>query len=248
MEKHLGHIYQQSTKYSRDNLAGRRLDWENRPESYKEFAGEYTVLPGPPPDGGKSLWQSLGERKSIRNFSGAGLTSEELGRLAWAAAGANRVAARGDFYFRTAPSAGGLYPIETYVQINRAEGFKPGIYHYSVPKHGLCLLREGDFGPSMSEAALGQRIVEHAAAVFLWTAVTGRTFWKYGQRGIRYIYTDIGHMGQNVYLAAAALDLGCCVVGAFYDDEVNTLLGVDGEDETIVYMASVGRTKKQDRE
>ena len=243
MEKHLGHQYQQATKYFRDSMTGRRLDWANMPESYKEFAGEYKVLPGPPAEGGKSLWRSLGERKSLRNFSGAGISSQELGRLAWAASGANRVTVRGDFYFRTAPSAGGLYPIETYIQINRVEGLQPGIYHYSVPKHGLYLLREGDFRTAMSEAALAQRMVGHADIVFLWTAVTGRNFWKYGQRGIRYIYTDVGHIGQNVYLAAAALELGCCAIGAFYDDEVNNLLGVDGEEETIVYMAAVGRVK-----
>ncbi|KJS73495.1 MAG: hypothetical protein JL56_10280 [Desulfotomaculum sp. BICA1-6] len=244
MEKHLGHVYQQTTKYSRNSLEGRRLDWDNKPESYKEYDGEYRIMPGPPPDGGKSLWQSLQERRSVRNYTGEELAPEELGQLAWAVMGATRVTARKDFFFRTAPSAGGLYPIETYIHINRVKDFSPGIYHYSIPKHGLYLLRDGDLGHSLAEAALGQQIVENAAVNFFWTAVTSRTFWKYGQRGIRYIYMDAGHAGQNLYLAATALELGCCSIGAFFDDEINKLLGVDGEDETIVYMASVGKLKK----
>ncbi|SFH26787.1 SagB-type dehydrogenase domain-containing protein [Desulfotomaculum arcticum] len=241
MEKHLGQLYQQKTKYSRSSLEGRKLDWDNRPDSFKEYDGEYLILPGPLPDDGKSLWQSLRERKSVRKYTGEKLSPEELNRLLWAVNGTTRGTAPKDFYFRTAPSAGGLYPVETYIQINRVRDFKPGIYHYSVPKHGLHLLQEGEFGSSLAGAALDQPMVENSAVNFLWTAVTSRTFWKYGQRGIRYIYMDAGHVGQNLYLAAAALDLGCCVIGAFFDDEVNKLLGVDGEDETIVYMASVGR-------
>lgn len=246
MERHLGTIYQEKTKYSRGSLEGRRLDWDSRPESYKEYNGEYRKLPGPETGVGKSLWQSLRERKSVRNYTGERLTPEEVGQLLWAATGANRVTARGDFYFRTAPSAGGLYPIETYIQINRVKDFSPGIYHYSVPKHGLYLLAEGDFGPALAGAALDQNMVKNAGVNFLWTAVTSRTFWKYGQRGIRYIYMDAGHAGQNLYLAATALNLGCCAIGAFFDDEVNRLLGLDGEDETIVYMASVGRVNNSE--
>ena len=155
-----------------------------------------------------------------------------------------RNAARRDFYFRTAPSAGGLYPIEMYIQINRVQDFIPGIYHYNVPKHGLYLLSVGDFGSALAGAALDQQMVKNAAVNFLWTAVTGRTFWKYGQRGIRYVYIDAGHVGQNLYLATAELNLGCCAIGAFFYDELNRLLGIDGEDETIVYMASVGRARQ----
>jgi SagB-type dehydrogenase family enzyme len=71
--------------------------------------------------------------------------------------------------------------------------------------------------------------------------VVERTKWKYRERGYRYIYLDAGHIGQNLYLAAASLGLGCCTIGAFYDDEVNQLIGVDGQQETVVYLGAVGR-------
>jgi SagB-type dehydrogenase family enzyme len=60
------------------------------------------------------------------------------------------------------------------------------------------------------------------------------------ERAYRYIYMDAGHIAQNLYLAATALGLGCCAIGALYDEEVNRLVGADGVDETTVYMCAVG--------
>ena len=79
-----------------------------------------------------------------------------------------------------------------------------------------------------------------AAVVFVWTAVVERAKWKYRERGYRYLYLDAGHIGQNLYLAANSLGLGCCTIGAFYDDEVNRLIEVDGQRETAVYLGAVG--------
>jgi SagB-type dehydrogenase family enzyme len=157
----------------------------------------------------------------------------------WAAQGVTRRAH--DIVFRTAPSAGALYPIETYVGAQRVEGLEPGIYHYNVPDHALEQLRLGDLRMQTARAALDQRMVLHADVVFFWTAVFERSKWKYKQRAYRYIYLDAGHIAQNVALAAEALGLGSCQIAALYDDEVNALLDVDGERESIVYMTLVGR-------
>jgi len=144
--------------------------------------------------------------------------------------------------FRAAPSAGALYPIETYILVNRVERISSGIYHYEVKGAQLDLRREGTFGPSLSRAGLGQELLETAAVVFIWTAVVERSKWKYRQRAYRYIYMDVGHIGQNLYLAASALNLGCCTVGAFFDEEVDAIVGVDGREEISVYMGAVGKT------
>ena len=83
-----------------------------------------------------------------------------------------------------------------------------------------------------------------AACSFLWTAVFERTLRKYGDRGLRYVYLDAGHVGHALQLAAAALGLGSCCIGALFDDEVNRLLGIDGVHESIVYAASVGSARE----
>ncbi len=119
----------------------------------------------------------------------------------------------------------------------------PGIYHFYIPEHLLEVLAQGSFGREISEAALGQDMARRASVVLVWTAVVQRSKWKYKERGYRYIYLDAGHIGQNLYLAASALELGCCTIGALFDEEVNRLIGVDGEKETVVYMAAVGKVQ-----
>jgi SagB-type dehydrogenase family enzyme len=161
--------------------------------------------------------------------------------LIWATQGITSKA-RG-FDFRASPSAGALYPIETYLVANRVEEIPSGLYHYDVRETQLTLLREGHFGPELSQAGLGQEMLEEAACVFLWTAIVGRSKWKYGERAYRYIYMDVGHIGQTLYLAATALNLGCCTVGAFFDEEVDRVVGVDGKNEISLYLGAVGHVR-----
>ena len=127
--------------------------------------------------------------------------------------------------------------------MSRVEEIPSGIYHYNVQEAQLILLKEGRFGLEVCEAGLGQEMLEEAACVFIWTAIVGRSKWKYRERAYRYIYMDVGHIGQTLYLAATALGIGCCAVGAFFDDEVDRVIGVDGKDEISVYMGVVGRIR-----
>lgn len=93
----------------------------------------------------------------------------------------------------------------------------------------------------LAKAALDQNMVQESSVSFIWTAVFGRSRWKYGQRCYRYVHLDAGHIAQNLALACAASDLACCHIAAFYDDEVNALLKLDGKEESAIYMSSVGR-------
>ncbi len=197
-------------------------------------------LPAPAQEGGMGLWTALKERSSIRDYDQSELLLPEVSQLLWASQGITRE--QGEWQFRTAPSAGALYPIETYLAVNRAGGLLGGLYHYEVRHHRLAFLREDPLiGMALTRAALGQTACQRAAVVLVWTAVIARSARKYGERTYRYIYMDAGHSAQNVYLASTALGLGCCVIGAFFDDEVNAVLEVDGHEETTVYMATIGR-------
>jgi len=238
-----GDRYHQETRYRRYSMQGGGLDWAHQPSPYKEYPRALKRLPLQPPvsEGDKPLWETISQRRSIRDFSGAPLTFSDLSRLIWATQG---ITLKGRGYdFRVCPSAGALYPIETYLVVNRVEGVSPGIYHYHVRKAELVFLTEGAFGPDLAHAGLGQEMLEEAAAVFIWTAVVDRSKWKYRQRAYRYIYMDAGHIGQNLYLAATALGLGCCTVGAFFDEEIDRLIGIDGKAEITVYLGAVGKVE-----
>lgn len=239
----IGDLYHQETKYRRDTMPRGGLDWAHQPSPYKEFHNAIKYFPIRPIDqkSGKSLWEAIAQRRSIREFSEQSITFSELSQLIWATQGITTKS--GGFEFRASPSAGALYPIETYLGVNRVEEIPAGIYHYNVKEAQLILLKEGHFGPELCEAGLGQEMLEEAACVFVWTAIVGRSKWKYRERAYRYIYMDVGHIGQTLYLAATALDIGCCAVGAFFDEEVDRVIGVDGKNEISVYVGAVGRVR-----
>ncbi len=180
-------------------------------------------------------------RRSCRRYTDIPLSMENLAMLLWASQGISGRA--GSFFFRTAPSAGALYPVETYLSIQNVESLPPGLYHFQPADFGLERISDGFAGKRVAEAALGQNFMAKAGVVFVWSAILRRNFSKYGHRGLRYVMMDAGHICQNLLLAAEGLALGACPVAAFYDDQLNSLLGLDGEEESVVYLAAVGRKR-----
>ena len=237
-----GDQFQHEVKYHRGRLPAWQLDWMRKPETYKRYPTVPKVpLDEPQLEGGMSLWEVLRRRRSARHFKDESITKADLSQLLWASQGITKVSH--GFGFRTAPSAGALYPIETYLVVNSVEGMEPGLYHYVVDTHELDQLRVGNLRIQVAQAALDQEMAYHANVVLIWTAIFERSKWKYKQRAYRYVYLDAGHIAQNVALAAVALKLGSCQIGALYDDEVNALVGVDGVAESVVYMTVVGKEK-----
>ena len=233
-EPKIGQRFQQETKYYRPSYVARVLEKAPGP-----VAPKIIPLPSPSLTGGPILWEALEKRRSIRDYLPEPLSLMELSNLLWATQGITEKAF-GPWY-RTAPSAGALHPIDTYLVVNRVEGLQPGIYFFDVVEFRLSLIKEGDFSRPIAGAALNQDLAAEAAVVFVWVAVIQRCRQKYRQRAYRYIYLDCGHIAQNLYLAATALHLGCCGIAAMFDDEVNDLVGVDGKEETAIYLATVGK-------
>jgi SagB-type dehydrogenase family enzyme len=239
--KGIGDRYQEETKYGRDGMKVYSSGVFERDKQFKQYpdAAKVLELPRVKPAAGSDFWDTLMRRRSQRDFSEAALSLNELALLITATQGITEKF--GGNLFRAAPSAGALYPVETYVFVNRVETLDPGIYHLNITGQSLELIRPGDYSRVFANAALGQEMVGHSAVAFIWTAIPGRSKWKYHERAYRYIYLDAGHIGQNFCLAATALGLGSCTIGAFFDTEVNDIIGVDGEQETAIYLGAAGR-------
>ena len=180
--------------------------------------------------------EAIEARRSVRNYATEPLSLEELSRLLHSAQGITD--RRG---FRAAPSAGALYPIELYAVVNAVVGMEAGVYHYAVQEHGLELLQAGDLRATVTRAGLGQTFLGQAGVCLVLSAVFQRTRWQYRERAYRYVMLEAGHVAQNVYLAAASMGLGTCAVGAFLDAEFHELLGLDGVEEAVLYVLSVGK-------
>ena len=238
----IGDRFQQETKYERGRMEGSRLEWTSKPPLYKEYPGARKIrLPPPGPPVRSSFLEILSLRRSVREYSSRPILLPEISLLLWAATGVQREEA--GHAFRTAPSAGALYPVDTYVIAHRVDGVERGLYHYAVQGHLLEEVALGDFGEKLAHAALFQEFCSEASAVLVWTAVFPRAKWKYRQRAYRYVYLDAGHIAQNLALAAVGLGLGSCQVAAFFDDEMNALLGVEGVEESVIYMSAVGHPR-----
>ena len=194
-------------------------------------SGFFIYLPSPAQKGKLSFEETLKKRESVRSFSSKPLTKEELSQLLWAVQGTTR-----NWGARTAPSAGALFPLETYVVL------KEGVYRYSVKDHHLVRILEQDHRNSLSKAALGQDCIREAPAVFVIAAVYEKTSRKYGNRAERYVKMEAGHAGQNLLLQAASLGMGAVPVGAFQDEQVRQVLHLPVNHEPL-YLIPVGWKK-----
>ncbi len=163
------------------------------------------------------------------------MTLAELSQLLWAGQGITNRSG-----FRTAPSAGALYPLKLYAAVGRVEALPVGVYRYSPSKQLLEPIGAGDRRAALSRAAFSQTWVAESAVMIAVTAVARRTTRKYGERGRRYVYIEAGHVAQNICLQAVSLGLGVTPVGAFDDDEVKAVLALSAEAE-LIYLLPVGR-------
>lgn len=189
-----------------------------------------TLLPTPVLDSETSLEEALVGRRSVRELEDIPLTATELGQLLWASQGIT--SQRG---FRTAPSAGALYPLEVYVST------ADGIFHYDPEGHRLLSAGHQDVRQALYEAALRQEPIRQAPAVFILAAVYKRIEQKYGsERGPRYVHLEAGHAAQNLLLEAVALGLGAVPIGAFQDEQVQHVLGLPADHQPL-YLIPVGR-------
>ena len=232
----VGLFYHRESSFGLRGLLRSLVDWGSRPSQYKRVGSGATVtLPAALPLPELSVGQALQQRRSLRRYRDRMLTAQELG---WLVHAATAITSTADY--RTAPSAGALYPIETYVAVSRVEGIDDGLYHVDVRAQALEPVRAGSVAGDLMVAGLGQEFLRKAPAVFVLTGLFQRTRWKYQERHYRYVCWEGGHVAQNVYLAAEAAGLGACMVGAFFDGMLNDLLRIDGRHEAALGLVAVG--------
>ena len=189
-----------------------------------------------------TLNEAVFSRKSRRKFSDEALSLAELTYLLWTTQGVRKQTDK--MTLRTVPSGGARHPFETYVFVQRVEGLEAGLYHYLPLDHTLELVKTAGSFQGAAEKLLDEALLDHnfgAAATFIWTAFPYRSERAYAFEAYRLILLDAGHVCQNLYLACEAIGAGTCAVGAYDQEKSDRLLGVDGEEEFVVYAAPVGK-------
>ena len=199
---------------------------------------------------GGNLFQLLKKRKSSRVYTQEEISLLELSFLLWATQGVKGIRGKSYATLRTVPCGGARHPFETYLLVQRAEGLVPGVYHYLPMEHQLELLRPLEDSAALAEFAemslCGQRWAAKGSVVFYWSFVPYRSEWRYGIHAHRMILADMGHVGENLYLACAALGLGTCGIGAYDQKLCDEAFGLDGDEEFVVYSQTVGTIRPED--
>ncbi|MDJ0706263.1 MAG: SagB/ThcOx family dehydrogenase [Leptolyngbyaceae cyanobacterium MO_188.B28] len=248
-ERDIGLLYHKWSQPGYSEAIDTLLNWGKQPPRYKTYPDAPQIdLPTPDfiPPGSDSkissaptldLVTAITTRRSRRNYNTQSiLPLAHLSKLLYLAQGItwdNRE-------FRAVPSSGALYPLEIYPIVHRVGGLEPGLYHHAIQHHKLELVKSGDLRQPLITAGLSQDFLGEANVCFVVSGIFQRTRWKYHERTYRYVLMEVGHLGQNLYLAATALGLGVCCIGAFFDDPINQLLQIDGEEEAALYLITVG--------
>jgi SagB-type dehydrogenase family enzyme len=187
------------------------------------------------------LRAAIEQRRTVRRYSEQALSLAELSYLLWLTQGVKETSKR-PVTLRTVPSAGARHAFETYLLVNNVDELDPGLYRFAASQHALLPLDdEPSIRQKVTRASYDQRQVFDSAVTFIWVAVAERMTWRYVERGYRYLHLDAGHVCQNLYLAAEAIDCGACAIAAYDDGEMNAALKLDGENEFVIYLASLGK-------
>ncbi len=233
----IGERFHYETGYGDDGLRSDNIGWGKSVPLYKRYPKVKRVKLPTPRFSGKTVEQTIQERRSHRQFTLQAMTLEELAQLLVSADGITDK----DDVLRAAPSGGGLYPVEIYLTAHNIEGLENGLYHFQVADTSLELVKPGDFADTVHMASNEQGTVGGSPCTMIMTARFDRSTKKYADRGYRYTYMEAGSICQNIYLQATSMGMGTVAVGAYNDDALNEFLGIDGRSEAALMMMPVGR-------
>lgn len=244
MSKTIGQEFMVKTHYGNLEPSGQKQQLPQPPlEAF--YSGTERIIDLPMPEDIPAInidfMAAVELRTSVRDYQHMPISLLELSFLLWCTQGVKQVL--GDkATLRTVPSAGARHAFETYLLINNVEGLKPGLYRFLALEHKLAEVNMTDrIAEEITEACLGQKFVRTSAVTFIWAADIARMTWRYGERGYRYIHLDAGHVCQNLYLSAQVIGCGACAIAAFDDEVLNQVVGIDGEENFVVYVGTVGK-------
>jgi len=245
MKNNNGHEFMVKTRYANISPSPQNSGVVPQPPLELPLPEGAVVMPLPRPTdlalAPMDLRTAIEARRTIRAYAETPLSLEETTYLLWVSQGVKRVSTRPSTA-RTVPSAGARHAFETYLLVNRVEGLTPGLYRYAAIEHGLLRLEApADIAGRVAHACLDQSQVTESAATFIWVAVVERMFWRYVERGYRYLHLDAGHVCQSLALGAEQVGCGICPIAAFDDELLNSTLGLDGEEMFVVYLATLGK-------
>ena len=182
------------------------------------------------------LLKLMETRESKRRFKDIPISLDELSYLLYSV---GKLKSEGiGWSKRIIPTAGATHNLETYLVVTNVEGLKQGLYRYMPDNGNIEFIKELDL-KEFNESIFKQ--VRGSGVTVIWVSIPYRSEYKYSFTAHKMIAMEAGHACQNLYLAAENKGLGCVAIGAYYQDQIDRVLGFDGENEFVVYLATVGK-------
>jgi SagB-type dehydrogenase family enzyme len=221
----------------------RQRELEPPPSPYKELAGAGSPLPDTLTRDG-AMWEALRRRRTLRRFCRQPISLDEFAAVlqwTWGKTHELEGPLLGRSVLKTSPSGGARHTIEVYPLVLRVDGVPSGVYHYSVARNDLELLRAGEFEHLAVDLCGAQEWVQDAAVVFFMTSIIERSAWKYPHaHAYRVLHIDAGHLGQTFHLVCTELGLAPFTTTATDATGIEQALGIDGISEIALYTAATG--------
>ncbi|MBD7912354.1 SagB/ThcOx family dehydrogenase [Clostridium cibarium] len=195
-----------------------------------------------------NIHDCIKNRRSTRFYADENISIEELSYLLWATQGITQTNKAG-LTLRTVPCSGATHSFETYLFIMKVHNLKNGLYRYLPFEHKLLFLSELDgIENRIDEITLDQPFVPNftkkAAVLFAWSTIPYRSEWKFDTTAHKKILIDVGHVCQNLYLASESIGAGTCAIGIYDQKMIDGILGLDGDEEFVIYLAAVGKKQR----
>ncbi|GKU24285.1 SagB/ThcOx family dehydrogenase [Clostridium folliculivorans] len=193
-----------------------------------------------------NVLECIEDRRSVRKYSEESISLEELSFLLWSTQGVQKLIGNDTASLRTVPSGGASHTFETYLIVNNVQGLTKGIYRYIPIGHKLLFMYEiNEMTSKIDEATPRQpfapNFASKSAVLFVWSTIPYRAEWKFDITAHKKILIDVGHVCQNLYIASEAIKCGTCAIGIYDQKLIDNMLGLDGEDEFVIYLAAVGK-------
>lgn len=234
--------------FGKEFISGQKLGYK-KPKNIKDIR-KSRIINLPEVDGdiiiNRDIFQCMINRKTHRLFDvEEKMDIKELSFILMMTQGVRQIRKDNDTLKRYVPSASGRHCYETYIVVNNVENFKKGVYRYLPLEHSLILVYEDEnISNEINKALNGQIFCGRANIVLVWASIPERMEWRFGELGEKLILLDGGHICQNLYLAAEALDLGACSIADYNQEELDKLLGIDGIEEISTYIGICGKKRK----
>ena len=238
--------YHRQTEYSRFEMAGHSLDWANQPAVFKTYPGieKIPLFKEDLPEN-HDLWQMSGYPAEDVHST---LTFQAISRILRLTTMLTAVARHPgqDFYYRSAASAGALYPNEIYLAHEGISDLASGLYHYGIQSQALQLLRQETIMPAILSATDGNSRDDTAASILI-SGIFFRSSWKYRARAYRYVLLDAGHVLENLILALRCMAIPCSLHVRFDDKSIDHILGINGTQEACIVIVNLHGNPVSDR-